>query len=55
MRLTADQCRQILGVRAKGMTDEEIMQLHDALHAFASALIGKYIAAKSETDSAPDA
>lgn len=54
MKLTADQCRQILGVRAEGMTDEQVMQLHDALHAFADTLIDKFISAKTETNSKKD-
>ncbi len=46
--MTAEQCRQILGKRAEGMTDEQIVQLHDALHGFANTLIDRYLFERNE-------
>lgn len=43
MPLKIEECREILGKRAEGMTDEEIIQLHDALYSFAGTLIDRYL------------
>lgn len=53
--LTVKQCRQILGERSKNMTDEQVVQLRDALHAFANILIDKRLSEQSELDSIQDA
>lgn len=51
MSLSIDQCRKILGKRAEGMTDEEIIQLHSALCGIANTLIDKFLFDRSETNS----
>lgn len=53
MKLTLEQCRHILAERAEGMTDEEVMQLRDALYAFANTLIDKFLSKESEAGSVP--
>lgn len=37
--LTAEQCRQILGEKAKHLTDKEVKELHDRLCALADVAI----------------
>lgn len=51
MSLSVEQCRQILGERAEGMTDEQIIQLHDALYGFANTLIDRYLFERNEANS----
>jgi len=53
--LTVEQCRRILGRRAEGMTDDQVIQQRDALYALAGALIEQYLSAKSESDPPQDA
>ena len=51
MMITIEQCRQILGRHAEGMTDEQVLQLHDALYALSNVLIDRFLFEKSESDS----
>jgi len=44
MKLTIEDCRRILGETAEGMTDAEIEELRDTLHAFAHVLIDEFLA-----------
>jgi len=41
--LTIEQCRQILGEAAHGMSDKDIEAMRDTLHAFALLLIDDFL------------
>ena len=43
MKLTLEQCRQMLGNEAEGMTDKEVEELRDTLTSLAHTLIDSYL------------
>jgi hypothetical protein len=55
MKPTVEHCRQILGKRAEGMTDDEVLQVRDALAAFANVLIDKYLSEQEQINSSCEA